>query len=320
MEFIHNECPICGKIKPLEIDTVLGRDERNYKVVQCPTCNLYFVSPFPILSQEDYSQIYDVSYYNSNWGDQGCGYFNPEKTALMQAEAERQRLAIQQETGLSTGSVLDVGCADGRYLQAFAKAGWKAVGIEVSPEAVDRAKTPQGVEIIHGAIESIDLQGRRFDIVRLKHCIEHLSFPRQTLLSIHKLLKPGGYLVLDTDNADGLRSKCERFIRRVAGPVARVAVKQLMKKDLRNRFGRLSPPIHLLYFSSDSLTYALQSTGYEIQRLFSIHHGHPVWFPLVHPYRCHPIEASFRLLDRFGAMTNHGEAIVCFARKPISLD
>ncbi|MFH1742965.1 MAG: class I SAM-dependent methyltransferase [bacterium] len=315
MEIIRNLCPICGGNDPVQVDAVLGRDGQNYDVVQCTNCSLLFVSPFPNLSQEDYERIYDATYYSSNWGDQGCGYFHEEKAGVMRTEAERQRQEIEQKTGLAGGSILDVGCGDGRYLQAFSKAGWRAVGIEVSPVAVERSQTPEGVEIIHGAIESIDLGDCAFDVVRLKHCIEHLSHPREILLSVRKLLKPGGFLVLDTDNADGLRSRVERFMRRMLGPLARWAVKYLMGKDLRNRFGRLSPPVHLLYFSPKSLRNATESAGLCVVNMFSVHHGHPIWFPLLHPYRCHPIESVFRMIDRLGAATGHGEAIVCFAQK-----
>ena len=311
-------CPICNVTAPRQVGAVLGRDDRDYEVLRCRHCDLLFVSPFPRFMQEDYERIYDANYYSSNWGDQGQGYFDRRKIECMHTEAERQRQAIESETSVVAGSILDIGCGDGRYLQAFAAAGWRAVGIEVSPVAVERSQAPEEVEIIHGAAESIDFGSRSFDVVRLKHCIEHLSFPRETLAAVHRLLRPGGFLVLDTDNADSLRSRFERFAQRTTGPLARFVVRRFMGKDLRKRFGRLSPPIHLLYFSPHSLKHAVESAGLCVQRIFSVHHGHPVWFPLVHPYRCHPLEAAFRLLDRFGAAVGHGEAIVCFAQKPSS--
>jgi 2-polyprenyl-3-methyl-5-hydroxy-6-metoxy-1,4-benzoquinol methylase len=316
MEFLTGTCPICEATETHEAGTVLGRDERDYEVLRCAHCGLLFVSPFPRLSQEDYERIYDANYYAGNWGDEGHGYFDRQKIECMHSEAELQRRAIENETGIVRGSILDVGCGDGRYLQAFAAAGWQAVGIEVSPAAVNRAQPAAGVEVIHGSFDSVNLGDRSFDVVRLKHCIEHLSCPRETLASIQRLLRPGGFLVLDTDNAESLRSRCERFAQRTTGPLARWVVRGFMGKDLRKRFGRLSPPIHLLYFSPCSLRHAVESVGLRVERIFSVHHGHPVWFPLVHPYRCHPLEAAFRVLDRLGAAIGRGEAIVCFASKP----
>ena len=318
MEFIQDKCPICAATDIRRIDSILGRDGREYQAVRCRVCTLIFVSPFPVLTQEDCEEIYNREYYESNWGDAGHGYFDAEKAAQMREESERQRRAIECVTGIKQRSILDVGCGDGRYLEAFAKAGWQAFGIEVSREAVSHAQPVEGVTIFHGAIESADLGADRFDVIRLKHCIEHLSRPRETLESVFRLLKPGGFLVLDTDNAESLRSRTERFIRRMAGPAAQAAVRILMKKDLRTRFGRLSPPVHLLYFSPRSLAYALEAVGFSVKWIFSVHHGHPVWFPLVHPFRCHPVEAIFRLVDRIGTTVDCGEALVCFAEKKSS--
>ncbi len=315
MECLVGTCPICYKKDAAQAGRVLGRDDRDYDVLQCQQCGLLFVSPFPRLSSKDSEEIYDADYYGSNWGEAGRGYFDLEKSESMRREAERQRRVIENETGVIRGNILDIGCGDGRYLGTFAQAGWHAVGVEVSREAVERAERQEGVKILHGTVDSTALENATFDVIRMKHCIEHLSFPKETLISVARLLRPGGFLVLDTDNADGLRSRCERLIQRTAGPVANRLVKQIMRKDLRRRFGRLSPPIHLLYFSPTSLCHALQSVGLTVHKMFSVHHGHPIWFPLVHPCRCHPLEALFRCVDRVGYLINRGEALVCFAQK-----
>ncbi len=315
MEQLVGTCPLCTSENARRLGEVLGRDDRDYDVMKCEACRLLYVSPFPRLAPEDSETIYGADYYDSNWGEEGRGYFDRDKAVSMLDEAERQRRVIEEETRIAKGRILDIGCGDGRYLGSFAASGWNATGIEVSPEAVNRAAVPEGVRILQGTLDSVQLERASFDVVRLKHCIEHLSFPRETLISVEELLRPGGFLVLDTDNAAGLRSTLERGIQKCAGPFADRIVKHLMHKDLRKRFGRLSPPIHLLYFSPESLQRAVESVGLSTHKMFSVYHGHPVWFPLIHPYRCHPLEAAFRLVDRVGFSLNRGEALVCFAKK-----
>ena len=126
------------------------------------------------------------------------GYFSVRgdpRRAAMQAQ-ERRRIA--ERTGLTSGTVVDVGCGLGEFLELFPAGPWTRYGVEVS--AVARAACEaRGI--------SFELpEGEGWcDLVVLRGSLQHLDRPIETLASAHSWLRPGGWLVaLATPNAGGV--------------------------------------------------------------------------------------------------------------------
>ncbi|MBI3986605.1 MAG: class I SAM-dependent methyltransferase [Lentisphaerae bacterium] len=97
--------------------------------------------------------------------------------------------------------VLDVGCGDGtQLLRHFTKRPEKLYGIEGNPTLADQARQ-NGFEVT-----TFDLNGpwpypdRSFDAVHASQVIEHLHNTRQFLLEVHRVLTPGGLLVMTSEN------------------------------------------------------------------------------------------------------------------------
>jgi len=312
-------CHLCHSTRRRVLASLVGKDGNPYQAVRCADCGLVASDPIPPLDLPHLQEVYSKAYYEAGWCDGGEGYEDEAKIAAMTREATAQRLEIERRTGLSGGAILDVGCSDGRYLHEFQAAGWRAVGVEVSQYCAQQARRRYGLEVHGKPLEQLDLQPQQFDLVRFKHCIEHLPDPRSALERATRLLKPGGYAVIDTDNAEGLRSGIENAIRRLFGRGAsRAGVKLLTGRDLDTRYGRLSPPIHLYTFSLSTLTRLLEETGLRVVDSLRPAQGHPVWFPQLHRYRCNPLEAVFRLLDDLGGQLNRGEVLLVFAKKDSS--
>ena len=313
-------CFLCGAADQRILMPLRGRDGNPYHAVRCPACGVVYAYPQPGLlaaSESDAEKadaigsLYDEDYYASNWGGEGLGYRDEAKIASMLEESNRQREAIAKITGLATGRILDIGCADGRYLAGFQRAGWEVTGVEVSPVAAAWAREQFQVPVLEGTLDTIDLPERHFDLVRLKHCIEHLPDPRGALNHAYRVLRPGGFVIIDTDNADGLRSRVEIAFNRLFGPLAARIVRLLMHKDLTGRYGRLTPPIHLFTFNPSSMSRLLSSCKFETLECFTVAHGDCVWFPLISRFRGHPLEVLFRLVDWLGWKSlNRGEAMV----------
>ncbi len=96
--------------------------------------------------------------------------------------------------------VVDVGCGDGALAGWLAKAGARITGIE--PEADGRRLAREMFKkrgLFGDFIASAgDLNPERFDIAVCSDVIEHVEDPRALLKEIHRLLKPGGRLVVTT--------------------------------------------------------------------------------------------------------------------------
>ncbi len=103
------------------------------------------------------------------------------------------------------GRILDIGCGEGRHTFLFAGAGYTAVGVDLQPLAICRAKSfarskgiVQGVKFVLGDVFSLPFRPTDFDVLIDYGCLHHVmkkDFPRY-LKSTLPLLRPGGYLLL----------------------------------------------------------------------------------------------------------------------------
>lgn len=107
------------------------------------------------------------------------------------------------------GRVLDVGCGGGFLLEALAGREYSGVGIDLSPESVDIART-RLAEI--GAAYRLDARVGSayeppegpFDLVCLTDVLEHLEDPRACLRALRAQMAPGALLVISTPNRRSL--------------------------------------------------------------------------------------------------------------------
>jgi SAM-dependent methyltransferase len=107
---------------------------------------------------------------------------------------------------IERGNVLDVGCAYGLVL-ARVPDGLHKFGIDVSEHAIEEAarRVPDADLRIGNAERELPFPSDFFDVVTCNDVIEHLENPERALANIHRVLKPGGVLYLNTPNLNALR-------------------------------------------------------------------------------------------------------------------
>ncbi len=155
------------------------------------------------------------------WGN-GCGliFFNPRKGVAEStsgySEAEelgyspqwRQRVRTFErklrliERFKAGGSILDVGCASGAFLQVARGHGWRTFGVELNHELVKIGQRKTGIEIFNGRLEDANIPRASYDVVTMFDVIEHLPQPVNTLRIIHSILNDNGLLVINFPDAD----------------------------------------------------------------------------------------------------------------------
>ncbi|HZH34996.1 MAG TPA: class I SAM-dependent methyltransferase, partial [Pyrinomonadaceae bacterium] len=102
--------------------------------------------------------------------------------------------------------ILDVGCGDGFHLgvlREFGKKTWTLEGVDADERAV-AIGARNGLKIHQGTLETVSLPENSYDLVILIQTIEHVADPPELLRQIRALLRPGGRLVIVTDNTDSL--------------------------------------------------------------------------------------------------------------------
>ena len=104
----------------------------------------------------------------------------------------------------SKGKLLEIGCAMGTTLNGFREKGWQVLGVEPDQKSAEIARQRHGLEVISVPFQEAGLAKESFDAVLLLHVIEHVCDPFQALRDIADLIRPGGYLVLETPRYDTL--------------------------------------------------------------------------------------------------------------------
>ena len=100
------------------------------------------------------------------------------------------------------GAYLDCGCSDGDRALAVARhiGADEIYGVEIVGELADKARA-KGITIIREDLNGgLSLPEAKFDAVTALEVIEHLHLPDVFLKELHRILKPGGYAIISTEN------------------------------------------------------------------------------------------------------------------------
>jgi len=174
-------CPLCGGADHRQILVTGPR-----RIVRCEACGVVFRNPRP-----------GAAAYTAEFGSGRAEVADEAWLGTRRGAAFARFLDAWPGR---PGRVLDVGCGGGWFLKAATERGWSAVGIDLSPEAVRRAREKLGVDARQGTLDAQHFEPRSFDLVTLWNVIEVIPDPLGLLRSVHPLIRPGGTLHLRTQN------------------------------------------------------------------------------------------------------------------------
>lgn len=103
----------------------------------------------------------------------------------------------------NSAKLLDLGCDDGAFtLKAADKIGTKNIyGVEIIEETMKKAEK-NGIKVKKFDLNNkFDFENDFFDVVIANQIIEHLYNSDNFLSEIYRILKPGGYAIISTENA-----------------------------------------------------------------------------------------------------------------------
>ncbi len=101
-----------------------------------------------------------------------------------------------------SGKILDAGSGEGFGVEMMRKAGLDAWGIDLSADVVQKTSARYGAYFSVGSITRIPYDDATFDAVTCMEVIEHVpeADAIKALAEIHRVLRPGGRLILSTPN------------------------------------------------------------------------------------------------------------------------
>jgi SAM-dependent methyltransferase len=197
------KCCICGvdDAEPMGVgeDFEYRTSPDTFLAVGCRRCGLVYLNPRPAMSELD--RIYPADYHAFDFSAERFGFVYKVRRKL-----EARRLLDCCKGLGKEARIIDVGCGDGFHLgllKEFGRKSWQLEGVEPNDRAVEMGAR-QGLTIHRGTVQSLDLPQASYDLAFMIATIEHVDDPVGVLRSVRSLLKPGGRLVIVTDNTDTL--------------------------------------------------------------------------------------------------------------------
>jgi 2-polyprenyl-3-methyl-5-hydroxy-6-metoxy-1,4-benzoquinol methylase len=220
-------CALCGSPK-----RTVHRAFPDIPVVRCSTCGFLYSSR--IMSAKTLE-----AYYRENFGSQ-------RHLEGQIVNARTNAVALQRLLDLKTvKSWLDVGTGYG-FLLKWLKERWgiRAEGVELSMQEANYAREELGLEVHSKLLSEAGLPQASFDVVSCFEVIEHISEPKAFLEELTRYLRPGGHLVVMTDNFESNAAR-----------------------TLKGSFPKWIPHTHVSHFGPESLRKCVQSVdGMKIEK------------------------------------------------------
>ncbi len=191
-ELERNRCNLCGV--EMGEESIIRRDP-SIRLAKCPACGLVF--DFDM--EDTISLLYELR--------QACGgglTFQKNTPSIIRDYDRKNELVLGAEidricrrTGSAGKRLLDFGCGTGGLLAEARKTGFEVFGIETSEAAVEYGRSAKELPLYLSMEELRRERGEDpFDVIVVRHTLEHLSNPRQTLQELRTRIRPGGLLVI----------------------------------------------------------------------------------------------------------------------------
>jgi 2-polyprenyl-3-methyl-5-hydroxy-6-metoxy-1,4-benzoquinol methylase len=235
---------------------------QGFRIVRCSVCELAYLNPRP--TEQHLLSYYPETYppYQSQRGEverrlkfctnarllvmrnaYGRADLRPRGASKILARL-MSLIKSPQSCGeaiahFAGGRFLDFGCGSGTFLRRMRAMGWRGVGIDFTDAPVQRVRD-SGIEAYVGTLPSRDLHSESFDLITMRHSLEHVARPREVLEAARELLSPGGVIEIRVPNFAG--GEIERF------------------GDASNM---LDLPRHLIHFDAQSLGALLRQSGFD---------------------------------------------------------
>jgi SAM-dependent methyltransferase len=244
-------CPVCGSqrlerkfdVRQITDDPLhsyaIKLDLSMAAIVACSECAFLFKNTRPSLS-----------YLDQHYAESSDSYLK----SIAEDDVEFRedfRLArrLLEEAFPRGGTILDVGCATGFFLESLGR-NWNRHGVELFRLAVERSRSRPGIVVHEGKLDSVGFARESFDVVCSFDVLEHIPDPMPALCEVRRILKPEGWLLIGTGNSGSLAA-------RLAG----------------SRWTYLCIPEHLSFFNPRSLSRGLVKAGFSSIKFKRIHHG-----------------------------------------------
>jgi 2-polyprenyl-3-methyl-5-hydroxy-6-metoxy-1,4-benzoquinol methylase len=153
---------------------------------------------------------------------------------------EKQAIHTRYLDNQSVGNLLEIGCGSGDYMKDMQNLGWTVEGVEIDPIACRYAREVNFLKVYEGTVECANYPDNNFDAIVMNHVIEHVYDHVELLKECHRIIKPGGKVIVITPN-----------------------IESWGHTKFQENWRGLEPPRHIHIFSMKTLNKTAQLAGFQ---------------------------------------------------------
>lgn len=218
-----------------------GRDRLHgipgkFKAMRCRQCGLIRTNPRPTAETIGAYYPNDYAPYNSESLNQSSAGWKQRLKAVLGLESKLT-------PPVPVGRLLEIGCANGAYLEQMQQRGWVVEGIEFSELAAERARA-KGIRVQTATVDNAQAPDSPVDIVAAWMVLEHLHEPLSALQKMRSWIKPEGYLIASIPDTGSFQLSL-----------------------FKSSWYDLHLPNHLYHYTPKSLAYLLRLAGWDLKRV-----------------------------------------------------
>lgn len=274
----NRSCPVCGQ----QNEQVLFRPKASPgPISRCLNCDMVYVANIdddhalifdgPVVFDRLDSNILTSSDLNDVKDSWEFGLL-PDKEAEQPALRQNALKVLRRiegyiDTPPQETKILDFGSGWGFFLSTAKEHDWITFGLEPLPASAVYARATFGLDITTDTLREDTFSENFFNVIVSFQVFEHLPDPKQNIRYLHKMLQPGGIILIEVPNFQTwtmrlLRSRHRHFVQD-----------------------------HLNFFSFNTLERLLVENGFEIidryhtERLMSVRHLVQSWLRRYLPRR-----------------------------------
>lgn len=161
---------------------------------------------------------------------------------IKRLQARHTLSAVRRHT--DGGSLLEIGAGAGYFLDEARKQGFNVFGIEPNKIQADFINNCLNISCEENPLHKSSFNGKQFDVIYNCNVLSHFYDPMEEFKTINTVLRDSGILIFETGNLGDVDEKYYKS------------------------FKKFDYPDHLFFFGEKSLRLLMESTGFELVKIF----------------------------------------------------
>lgn len=190
---------------------------------------------------DELHNLYDDTYFAEYPGGESYA----ADVAQRRFEAARRLHWIQKY--VASGNLLEIGAAEGEFLDVVREAGYGVCGVEPASGLAEKARAARGLDVRTGFIEEVELPDIQFDAICMWHVLEHITEPHESVRRLRQTIASDGHLFLEIPNIASVKAKLQA-----------------------TEWFNLDPRHHVAFYTIEQLRRLLDDCGFELIETTSV--------------------------------------------------